>query len=316
MIKICLLGKDTICYNDVDFSSIEALGEVTYALPKTEDETVEACKGATAVLVNKTEMTERVISRLPDLKYIGAFATGYNNIDLNACKKYGVRFCNAPDYSMEAVAQHTIALLLAQAGSLPQYIRSVADGDWLKAPNFSYYTYPMYEVYGKTLGIFGFGRIGKRVAEIASVLGMNVLVHGHHPLENSPYEQVSTEELFKRSDYLSLHCPLTEETRGLVNEQTLAWMKPSAVLINTARGPLIDEKALVSALETGRLRGACLDVIEKEPMREDCPLIGVKNVLITPHVAWNAADTRQRLVEQTAQTLKAFLDGNPVNVIV
>lgn len=306
---------DTVSYNDISFSDIEALGEVSYACPRTQEETVAACKGAQAVLVNKTEMTEYVLSQLPDLQYIGAFATGYNNIDLAACKKYGVTFCNAPDYSTQAVAQHTIALLLAATGSLPQYIRSVERGDWLKKPNFCYYTYPMYEVYGKTLGIYGFGHIGRAVAKVAAALGMKILFHTRSRVENTPYEQVSEEELFKRSDYLTLHCPLNERTKEIVNEKTISLMKETAVIINTARGGLIDEKALAHALNNGKLRGACLDVIAKEPMREDCPLRKMQNCLITPHVAWAPQDTRQRLEKQVADTLKAFLAGTPVNVI-
>lgn len=307
---------DTVSYgNDISFKDVEALGETIFSDAKTPDEVIKSCRGATAVLVNKTEMSEYVISRLPDLKYIGAFATGYNNIDLAACKKHGVTFCNAPDYSTSAVAQHTIGLLLSAAGALPQYIDSVKRGDWVKSTGFSYYAYPMHEVNGKTLGIFGFGNIGNRVAKIADALGMNVIFCNRSSKPNAPYEQVSADELFVRSDYVSLHCPLTKETEKTINERTLALMKSTAVLINTARGGLTDEFALAKALNEGKIAGACLDVLTKEPMDENNPLRNAKHCLITPHAAWLPQETRQALEVLVAENLKSFLDGRPKNVI-
>ena len=306
----------TVSFNDdISFQDVEALGEVVYVTHETQEELIAACQGAQAVLVNKAQMSEYVISRLPDLKYIGVFATGYNNVDIAACKKYGVTCCNAPDYSTNAVAQHAIGLLLSQAGSLPQYFASVEKGDWLKSKGFCYYAYPMHEVYGKTLGILGYGNIGKKVAKIADALGMKVVFHNRSKVENAPFEQVELSELFTRSDYLTLHCPLTERTEKIINEKTLSLMKNTAVLINTARGGLIDEIALAHALNCGKIAGACLDVLAQEPMREDCPLKNVQNCLITPHAAWLPQETRQTLEVLVAENLKNFLAGKPQNVV-
>ncbi len=313
--KIVVLDFNTVSYGDVDFSSIERLGEVIYYNKVEEDEIVPLCKGADAVLVNKAEMTRDIISALPDLKYIGAFATGYNNVDIKACNDFNVTCCNAPSYSTNAVAQHAIALMLMSAGSVNEYSESVKRGDWIKSSAFSYYIYPQYEVFDKTFGVFGYGEIGKATAKIADALGMKVIVYSRRREKDCPYEYVEFDELFKRSDFLSLHCPLNEGTKGVINERTLSLMKSSATLINTARGGLIDENALKNALEEGRLRAACLDVIVKEPMSENCPLFNVKNCIITPHVAWASVETRQRLVELVAENLKKFIEGNPQNVI-
>ena len=313
--KITLLDQNTVSYGDIDFSEILSLGEVSCFDRPPEEKVLAACKGAQAVLVNKTEMTGEIISALPDLKYIGTFATGYNNVDLSACKKYGVTLCNAPSYSTNAVAQHTVSLMLLAAGNTHRYAESVKRGDWTQSENFTYYAFPQYEVYGKTFGIFGYGEIGKAVAKIASALGMQVIVCTRRQPKDCPYPVVEKQELFRKSDYLSLHCPLTDETKALVNEEALSWMKPSAVLINTARGGLIDERALAAALQKGALRAACLDVVAQEPMRKDCPLLGLPNVIVTPHVAWAPAETRQRLVSIVADNLRAFQQGRPVNVI-
>ncbi len=315
MTRIVLLSMNTVSYDDVSFEDIEKLGIVSYANPKTRDETVEACKDVEIVLLNKTVMDEYVISRLPKLKFIGLFATGYNNIDLDACKKYGVICSNVPGYSTTAVAQHTMALLLSFTGSLPHYIQSVKDGYWVKSGQFSYYTSPMEELKGKTLGIYGMGNIGKRVAALASAFEMNVIFCNRSKVENTPFRQVSPEELFSTSDFISLHCPLSEETKELINEKTLSLMKPTTVLINTARGGLINEAALADALKNGRLKGACLDVVAKEPMPEDNPLYKLPNCYITPHVAWLPLETRINLEKLVAENVKAYLNGYPINVV-
>ena len=316
MIKICLLGMQTVSFDgDIDFKDVEALGEVVYANPKTPDELIDVCKDATAVLVNNTVLDEYVIARLPRLKFIGIFATGYNNVDLSACKKYGVTCSNAPNYSTHAVAQHAIGLMLAFAGSLPNYFASVKRGDWLTSKGFCYYGYPMHEVYGKTMGIFGFGNIGKSVAKIADALGMRVIFCNRSKVKNTPYRQVEADELFQTSDYISLHCPLNGDTDRIINKNTLAMMKKTAVLINTARGGLIDEDALSQALNEGVIAGACLDVLSQEPMQAHTPLRTTKNCLITPHAAWLPQETRQALERLVAQNLKAFLEGKPQNVV-
>lgn len=316
MMKIILLDQNTVNYGDIDFSEIYALGEVTSFNRMPQEELPSACAGAEALLINKAEITRELLSALPSLRYVGAFATGYNNVDLAACKEFGVTFANAPSYSTNAVAQHTLSLLLMCVGSTHRYAESVARGDWLKSDAFSYYAFPQEEVFNKTFGVLGYGEIGKAVAKICDAFGMKVLIFSRTPPKDCPYEVVTKEELFSRSDYLSLHCPLTEETKEIVNERTLSLMKPSAVLLNTARGGLIDEAALSNALRSGKLRFACLDVVSKEPMEKGNPLFGLENVLITPHVAWAPKETRQRLVSLVAANLKAFLLGKPQNVIV
>lgn len=248
------------------------------------------------------------------MKYIGLYSTGFNNVDLSACRARGIVVSNTPDYSTEAVAQHTAALLLAGAGSLLDYTASVARGDWQKCAAFSYYDYPMVEVSGKTLGIFGFGNIGKRAAEIGAALGMRILVHTRTKRE-MPYEYVEREELFARADFLSLHCPQGPDTLHIVNGETLSLMKPTAILINTARGGLIDENALADALNGGRLAGAYLDVLSEEPVRPENPLLRAKNCHITPHVAWQPRETRLRLHRRVAEHLAAFLKGRPYDTV-
>jgi len=313
--KIVVLDRNTVSYGDINFGEIEALGETTYFDKLPPEKTVECCAGADAVLINKTVITREVISALPTLKYIGAFATGYNNVDIAACAERGVTFCNAPAYSTHAVAQHAISLMLCFAGNTHKYINSVEQGDWIASDSFSYYAFPQYEVFGKTFAVIGFGEIGRATAKIAAALGMKVIVHTRTKPKNCEYEVVPREEAFKRADYLSLHCPLNDGTREIINENTLALMKNSAVIINTARGGLINERDLFSALNGGKIRGACLDVVAIEPMQKDNPLFGAKNCLITPHVAWLPVETRQRLVHTVAENLKAYIAGKPINVI-
>ena len=246
---------------------------------------------------------------------MGVFATGYNCIDISACREKGIVVCNVPDYSTHAVSQHAFALLLSLYGKINEYTSSVASGDWVKSETFCYFPWATRELYGKTFGVYGYGSIGRAAAKIAEAFGMKVIVCTRTIPENCKYEIVSKEEIFKRSDVLSLHCPLTESTKGLVNERTLALMKPSAVLVNTARGGLVDEHALASALNEGRLYGACLDTVAEEPMLADNPLLGAKNCLITPHVAWVAHETRVRLVGIAAENLEMFLKGTPQNIV-
>ncbi len=313
---LCLIGTNTISFaNDVDFSDLEGFGRLRLYPCLRAEEVIENCADADVLLVNKTDLNARVVKALPQLRYIGLYSTGYNNVDLAACRERGIVVSNTPGYSTDAVAQHAVALLLAGAGSLLDYAASVARGDWEKCGVFSYYDYPMVEVNGKTLGIFGFGNIGKKVAEIASALGMRVIVCTRTQPKDSPYECVSREEIFARSDFLSLHCPQNSSTVGLVNRETLALMKPTAILVNTARGGLVDERALAEALNTGRLAGAYLDVVSEEPVKADNPLLRAKNCRLTPHVAWQPRETRRRLHKRVVEHLQAFLAGFPYDVV-
>ena len=312
---IAVLDKQTLtCEGDVDFSPIEKLGNVRWLRIRSEDDIIRGARGCTAVLCNKILITRRVLESLPEVKYVGVFATGYNNVDLKAARELGVTVTNVPGYSGAAVAQHVMALILHFYSKADVYDRAVRAGEWEAQDCFSYFPYPMHEVCGKTLGIFGFGDIGKRVAKAAAALDMKVLVHTRTLPENCPYELVGKKELFSRSDVLTLHCPLTEQTEKLINKDTLALMKSDAILINTARGGLVDEDALYDALTGGRIKAAALDVLGQEPPRAN-RLIGLDNCVITPHVAWAPAETRNRLVSLAAKNLAAYMCGMPVNTI-
>lgn len=314
--EICIIGRKTVTYNnDLEFTEVEKIGNVRYVDAIGDEEVAKACQGADAVLVNKTWIGEEVLSRVPTLKYVGIFATGYNNVDLEALKRHGVTCTNVPNYSTNAVAQHTLGLILNAAGSLTQYFNSVAEGDWTRVDTFSYHKFHTQEVMDKTLGLIGFGNIGKRVAKLATAFGMKVIVYNRSKIQEG-LEQVNLNEVFSRSDFLSLHCALTEDTENIVNERTLSLMKKTACLFNTARGGLVDEIALTHALNEGKIAGAWLDVVSKEPMEEDNPLRKAKNCFMTPHTAWSPIETRQALVDIAADNLRAFLAGTPKNVIV
>ena len=313
--KITVTELNAVSKNDVDFTLLNSLGEVTYYNDVEYEDLPKVIGDSDAVIVNKCVIDANVMNKCEKLKYVGTFATGYNNIDLVEATKRGITVCNVPGYSTDAVAQHTMSLILMSAGNTYEYVSSVKRGEWKKSKTFCYYPYYITELKGKTLGIIGYGEIGSKVAEIASAFGMQVIVHTRTFKPECKYEQVSIDEVFTRSDFLSIHCPLTDKTRRLVNEQMLSKMKPTSAIINTSRGPIIDEKALAKALKDGVIRMACMDVIEYEPMREDCPLQGLDNCYITPHVAWAGVETRSRLVGIATQNIISFMDGNPQNKV-
>ena len=316
MLKIAVLDRCTVTNGDISFAPMEAVGKVIYydVLPPAE---IPAAIGdCDAVVVNKARITAQIMDACPNLKFIGLFATGYNNIDTVAAARRGIVVCNEPGYSTQSVAQHTFALMLHFASRVDEYAASVARGDWANASTFSYLSFPSHELCGRTLAIYGYGNIGRKVADIGRAFGMKVIatVHSSRPAEDG-VEFVDVNELFSRADYLSLHCPLTEETRHLVNAQTLSLMKPTAYIINTARGGVIEEGALCDALNSGRLAGAGIDVLDIEPMRPGHPYLTAKNCYITPHVAWAGLETRQRLMQVVEANIKAFLAGSPINVV-
>lgn len=300
---------------DLDFSVFESMGRTVCFGDVTREELFGLARDCDALIVNKIEVDEELLNACPKLKYVGTFATGYNVVDTAACRRRGITVCNVPDYSTHAVSQHTFALLLALYGRIREYTLSVDAGDWIKSKTFTYFPWPTREIYGKTFGIIGYGNIGKAVASIASAFGAEVVVYTRTPSKDCPYKQLSFEDILGASDILSLHCPLTEATKNMINAQTIAKMKDGAVLINTARGGLVDGYALRDALLSGKLAGAGLDVVAEEPMAADNPLRGVKNCLITPHIAWVALETRRRLLQVAAQNLRAFLNGKPQNVV-
>ncbi len=313
--KITLVDFGTVSYGDIDISPLEELGDVTVYGALSENEIISKARDSEILIVNKAEVTRCVAENCKKLKYVGTFSTGYNNVDAEACRECGITVCNAPDYSSDAVCQHAIALMLCFAGRTYKYIDSVAAGDWVKSPMFCYAPWRMTEVCGKTMGIYGYGSIGGRVAAVAAALGMKVIVHSRRVHDDCPYPQVSAAELFAESDFISLHCPLNDETRLTIDAAAIASMKREAVIINTARGGLIDERALADALNDGRLGGACLDTLTQEPPKADNPLLNAKNCIITPHIAWAGPETRQRLVNIVIDNVRAFLSGAPVNKV-
>jgi glycerate dehydrogenase len=312
---IVILDKCTVTLGDVDFSEIEKLGNVRFYDVVAPERLPDICRGAEMLICNKAPVTRGLIAACPRLRYIGLFATGYNNIDLDAASERGIVVSNAPGYSTDAVAQLVFAYILTMAESLPDYTESVRRGDWIDSPTFSYFNFPMAELSGKTLGIFGFGAIGRRVADIAAAFGMKVLISTRTRPSDCKFELVGADDLFRRSDFLTLHCPLTPQTAGLINDRTLSLMKPTARLINTSRGGVVDEAALRRALDSGRIAGAALDVLSSEPMSADNPLYKAPNCLITPHIGWAPPETRRRLVALVADNMRAFIEGRPQNTV-
>ncbi len=313
--KTVILDRCTIIKDgDVSFDPITSVSDTEVYDMLTHDEMLSVLADADAVICNKAVIDADIIEKCKSLKYVGLFATGYNNIDLESANKHGVYVANTPGYSTCSVAQHTIGLMLTLAGSISRYNSSVHSGDWCRSAAFTYLTEPMCEVSGKTLGIFGFGEIGRAVAKVAEALGMKILVSSRTEKRDG-YTYVSRDELFKKSDFLTLHCPLTDHTKEVVNKETLSLMKPTAFIINTSRGGVINENDLCDALERGIISGAAIDVATTEPMRESDPLLKAPNLIITPHVAWATYEARSRLVKLVGDNLKAFVEGRPQNIV-
>ncbi len=313
--RTAVLDWDTVSSGDIAKEEIFSSGETVFHGLTRPEQTAEHIGKSEIVLCNKVVITEEIMNACPDIRYIGLFATGYNNIDTEAAKRHGITVCNAGSYSTDAVAQHTFALILQLMSRINDYCKFTADGGWISSPSFSAFPYPTYELAGKTLAVVGFGSIGKAVAKIAEAFGMKVIVCTRTKPESCRFETVTADEAFSRADIISFHCPLTEKTKGFISRERLALMKKSAFIINTSRGPVADEQALADALNEGRIAGAGLDVLEYEPMRSDCPLIGAKNCIITPHVAWAPLETRRRLIGIVNSNIRAFLNGTPENVV-
>lgn len=302
---------------DLSWHEIASQGELTVYDRTSPDEVIARCSAATAVFTNKVIIDADTIAALPDLKFIGVLATGYNNVDIEAARRTGIVVSNVPAYSTMSVAQLVFAMLLTICNRVSDYSASVAAGRWASCDDFSYRLGPIEELDGKTMAVYGLGNIGRRVAAIADAFGMHVVSCTSQPAENLPpyIEKVSRDEMFRRADVLSLNAPLTATNRHFVNAATIAMMKPTAIVINTARGPLVDEDALADALASGRLAFAAVDVLAVEPPRQGSPLIGLDNCIVTPHVAWQSTDARRRLLDVSAANLRAFLAGAPQNVV-
>ena len=312
--KIVILDKCTVTKGDIDMSPLENTGEIDYYDILDKSEIIVALQNADAVVCNKSVIDKDIIDAT-NLKFIGLFATGYNNIDIEYAKEKGIVVCNVPGYSTDSVTQVTFSFILQLACSTAEYARSVAAGDWKRASQFSYFDFPITEISGKTLGIYGLGTIGMSVAKVALAFGMRVIAYTRTPKKIEGIECVSDTRLFCESDFITFHCPLTDKTAKIINEKTLSLMKPTAYLINTARGGIVDEEALAVALREKRIAGAALDVMTYEPMANDCPLWGIDNCIITPHIAWASLEARNRLISMVAENLRCFENGNPINVV-
>ena len=313
--KIVLTDCDTVNANDLDLSVFGQFGEVVYYGETPAHLIAERIKDADVVICNKTVIGKNEIDAAKNLKLITLFATGYNNIDVAYAREKGIDVCNAGVYSTNAVAQHVFAFILNHASHVADYDRDVKSGSWIRSRLFSFFSLPTTELAGKTLGIFGYGAIGKKVADIALAFGMNVIACTRTPKDDSRVSFVSFDELLANSDYISLNCPLTPETRERFGEAEFAKMKDGAYFINTARGGVINEKALRKALECGKLSGAAIDVLTYEPMREDCVLLDAPNITLTPHVAWAPVETRRRVVDIVVENIRRFAEGNPQNLV-
>lgn len=314
--KIVVLDGYALNPGDLSWAELETLAPCTIYDRTPAAEVVPRAREAEIVLTNKTVLNREIISRLPHLRYIGVLATGYDIVDVAAAAERNIPVCNVPDYATPSVAQMVFAHLLNLTLGVAAHGRSVAVGKWSQCPDFAFWEFPLIELSDLTMGIVGFGRIGRAVAGIAKAMDMHVLAYDVAPPAGEPAVRfVPLEELFRTSDVVSLHCPLTPQTRHLVNAERLSWMKPTAYLINTGRGQLIDEPALAKALNTGRLAGAGLDVLSTEPPSIDNPLLKAKNCYITPHIAWATVAARKRLLSITVENIRAFLTSRPQNVV-
>lgn len=313
--KICILDWTTVTSGDISADIFGEFGDVSCYALTDNDKAAEQIGDSDMVLCNKVLITEQVMDKCPNLKYIGLFATGYNNVDIKAASEKGITVCNAGSYSTGAVAQQTFAYILSHYSKIPEYDRLVKDGGWIKSKTFSKFPIKTMELQGKTLAVIGYGSIGRAVAEIGSAFGMNVIVNTRTVPAECRFRTVSREEAFSEADILTIHCPMTAETADMVNESTLSLMNKNAILINTARGGIVDEYALAKALDSGKIAAAYLDVLKDEPMSPDTPLRNAENCVITPHTAWAPLETRLRLIEIVCSNIKAFLNGNPQNKV-
>ena len=314
MHKIVVLDGYVLNPGDLSWKPLESLGSVTVYDRTPAEKIVERIADADIILTNKTPITRQTLLDCPSVKYVGALATGFNTIDIAAAKELGVAVTNVPAYSTDAVAQFTMALLLEVCHHVGEHSRGVMAGDWVRSIDFCYWQYPQIELAGKTFGIIGMGKIGQAAGKLADAFGMKVLYHAHHARE-LPYPATfcSLEDLLAQSDVISLHCPLTDETAAIINPHTISMMKKDAILLNTARGPLVDEQAVADAIKEGKLTGYAADVVGREPMAADSPLLGAPRCILTPHIAWASHAARGRLMDVAIGNVFAFCEGKRQN---
>jgi glycerate dehydrogenase len=315
--KIVILDGYAMNPGDLSWDGFNTLGEVTRYDRTPADKIVERIGDAEIVIINKVPFTEEIFAACPGIKYIGVTATGYNIVDTVAARKRGIPVTNVPAYATGVTAQFAIALLLELCGHVGAHDRAVHEGRWTNNADFCFWDYPLIELAGKTLGIIGFGRIGRTVGRIAKALGMKVIAHSPREYEEGKAiaDYVTLDRLLAESDVLSLHCPLFQDTQGIINSNTIAKMKDGVILINNARGPLIVDQDLADALNSGKVSAAAIDVAVTEPIKGDNPLLKAKNCVITPHIAWAAKEARERLINIVVENIRAFIAGKPVNVV-
>ena len=316
--KIVVLDGYTENPGDLSWDGLTSCGELTVYDRTPAELTAERIGDAEAVYTNKTPITEEILDRCPGIRFIGTLATGYNVVDVKAAAERGIPVCNIPGYGTAAVAQFTMGLLLELCHHIGAHSESVKAGEWSACPDFCYWKFPQMELAGKTMGIIGYGSIGREVGRLAHAFGMRVLANARTrrpELETDWCRYAELDELFAQSDVISLHCPLFPETEGLINRDSIAKMKDGVLILNTARGPLIVEKDLREALDAGKVGGAALDVVSKEPIEPENPLLGAENIIFTPHIAWAPRESRQRLMDIAVENLRAFMQGTPVNVV-
>ena len=314
--KIILTDAQTVLDENVNSDIFKEFGEIKEFGLLPYDEVSDAIADADIVVCNKTILDSTTLSKAKNLKYIGLFATGYNNIDIDYCTKHNITVCNAGSYSTNAVAQHTFALILEHYSKVGQYKKFVDDGLWMKSKTFSTLIYQLHELAGKTVGIVGLGNIGRAVAKIANAFDMRVLAYSRTQKPCEGVELVDLDKLLKCSDVVTVHCPLNKESENMFDAKAFAKMKQGALFVNTARGGVMNEKDLHEALTSEHLGGACIDTLSVEPMEEKCILMNTKNCIITPHIAWAPVETRQRLMSIVVGNIRDFLDGKATNRIV
>ncbi len=318
--KIVVLDGYTVNPGDLNWEELKQLGEVTVYDRTDKNDTdmiAERIGDADIAVINKTPITEQVMERCPQVKMIAVLATGYNVVDCNAAKKRNIPVCNVPAYGTMAVAQYTIALLLAICHHVEHHSRTVHEGRWSSNPDFCYWDIPMVALDGKTMGIIGFGNIGQQTGRIAKAMGMNVIAYSRSRSDSGKdiAKYVPLEELLEKSDVIAIHCPLTKETEGLINKSTIQKMKDGVILLNTARGPVLVEEDVKAALESGKISAAAVDVVSTEPIKEDNPLYTAPNCIITPHIAWASKECREKIVHITSQNIQGYLNGTLQNVV-
>lgn len=319
--KIVVLDGYTLNPGDLSWRSLEYLGELTVfdRVENSKQAIIRAIGDAEIVFTNKTLVGREVLKNAPKLKYIGVLATGYNVVDISAAKELNITVTNIPAYGTNAVAQFVFALLLEMCHHVGSHNKSVQSGDWIASKDFCYWNSSLIELEGKTIGLIGFGKIGQAVAKLSEAFGMHVLVYTRtvkKGFENSQLKFVSLDELLATSDVISLHCSLNDDTEGFIGNKNIKKMKDGVLLINTSRGPLVNEEDVASALNSGKIRMAAVDVVSAEPMKKSNPLLRAKNCIITPHIAWATKAARERLLSTATENLKSFLENNPINTVV